>query len=67
MRRGRGDVSPRPGRLTESSGQDACYLPPDGSRELVADGALDMDLLLDKSKYRPTSTADAASDNGAHE
>ncbi|NUQ95488.1 MAG: type II toxin-antitoxin system VapB family antitoxin [Streptomyces sp.] len=27
------------------------------ARELVADGALDMDLLLNKSEYRPTSTA----------
>ncbi|MFI0781107.1 type II toxin-antitoxin system VapB family antitoxin [Streptomyces sp. NPDC021212] len=39
----------------------------DEARELVADGALDMDLLLDKSKYRPTNTADTASGNGAHE
>ncbi|MDH6551468.1 Arc/MetJ family transcription regulator [Streptomyces sp. SAI-208] len=39
----------------------------DEARELVTDGALDMDLLLDKSRYRPTSTADAASDAGAHE
>ncbi|MBN0044729.1 type II toxin-antitoxin system VapB family antitoxin [Streptomyces actuosus] len=39
----------------------------DEARELVADGALDMDLLLDKSKYRPTSTADATPDTGAHE
>lgn len=39
----------------------------DEARELVTDGALDMDLLLDKSKYRPASTADAAPDTGAHE
>ncbi|WP_250400444.1 type II toxin-antitoxin system VapB family antitoxin [Streptomyces cellostaticus] len=39
----------------------------DEARELVADGALDMDLLLDKSKYRPASTADATPDTGAHE
>jgi Arc/MetJ family transcription regulator len=38
----------------------------DEARTLAADGALDMDLLLDKSKYRPTSTADDVSDTGAH-
>ena len=29
----------------------------DEARKLVADGALDMDVLLDKSKYRPRSGA----------
>jgi Arc/MetJ family transcription regulator len=39
----------------------------DQARALAADGALDMDLLLDKSKYRPTSTARDGSETGAHE
>ncbi|SPF06221.1 type II toxin-antitoxin system VapB family antitoxin [Streptomyces sp. MA5143a] len=30
----------------------------DEARTLAADGALDMDLLLDKTKYRATSAAD---------
>ncbi|MEU1269594.1 type II toxin-antitoxin system VapB family antitoxin [Streptomyces sp. NPDC005799] len=34
----------------------------DEARELVAEGALDVDLLLDKRTYRPTS-ADAARDD----
>jgi Arc/MetJ family transcription regulator len=29
----------------------------DEARKLVADGALDMDVLLDKNKYRPTGSA----------
>ena len=41
----------------------------DEARELVAEGALDIDLLLDKSAYRPTSAgaADDDRDTGAHE
>ncbi|MFR0352445.1 type II toxin-antitoxin system VapB family antitoxin [Streptomyces sediminimaris] len=39
----------------------------DEARALVADGALDMDLLLDKGRYRPTSTAGVTPDAGAHE
>jgi Arc/MetJ family transcription regulator len=38
------------------------------ARQLVADGALDIDLLLDKHAYRPTSTgADDDRDTGADE
>ncbi|MDX2600291.1 type II toxin-antitoxin system VapB family antitoxin [Streptomyces caniscabiei] len=33
------------------------------ARELVADGALDIDLLLDKRTYRPTSTGAAGDDH----
>ncbi|KAB1148881.1 type II toxin-antitoxin system VapB family antitoxin [Streptomyces luteolifulvus] len=39
----------------------------DEARTLAADGALDMDLLLDKSKYRPTSAADDVRDGGVDE
>jgi Arc/MetJ family transcription regulator len=43
----------------------------DEARELVAEGALDIDLLLDKSAYRPTSAGAGAADDdrgaGAHE
>ncbi|GCB49642.1 type II toxin-antitoxin system VapB family antitoxin [Streptomyces sp. NL15-2K] len=39
----------------------------DEARELAAEGALDIDLLLDKSKYRPTSPADGGRDAGADE
>jgi Arc/MetJ family transcription regulator len=35
------------------------------ARELVADGALDMDLLLDKRAYRPTGAGAATDDRGA--
>ncbi|MFD7499521.1 hypothetical protein [Streptomyces sp. NPDC059850] len=34
------------------------------ARTLAADGALDVDLLLGKSKYRPTSAADDVRDGG---
>ncbi|MGW1780250.1 type II toxin-antitoxin system VapB family antitoxin [Streptomyces sp. NPDC002143] len=37
----------------------------DESRKLAAEGALDIDLLLDKTKYRPTSPADGDRDAGA--
>ncbi|WNZ11698.1 type II toxin-antitoxin system VapB family antitoxin [Streptomyces sp. 11x1] len=39
------------------------------ARELAADGALDMDLLLDKRAYRPTSAGSATDnrDGGADE
>jgi Arc/MetJ family transcription regulator len=37
------------------------------ARELVAGGALDMDLLLDKSAYRPMSTAAGARPAGVDE
>ncbi|MEU6098029.1 type II toxin-antitoxin system VapB family antitoxin [Streptomyces sp. NPDC047079] len=37
------------------------------ARELAAEGALDIDLLLDKSKYRPSGGTDAAHDAEAHE
>ncbi|MFJ8104816.1 type II toxin-antitoxin system VapB family antitoxin [Streptomyces sp. NPDC096132] len=37
------------------------------ARALAADGALDMGLLLDKSKYRPTSTASGSHPAGAAE
>lgn len=39
----------------------------DEARALAADGALDMDLLVDKSRYRPTSAADNVRDTGADE
>lgn len=41
----------------------------DEARELVAGGALDIGLLLDKSAYRPTSAGAADDDRGtgAHE
>ncbi|MEU9173771.1 type II toxin-antitoxin system VapB family antitoxin [Streptomyces sp. NPDC048420] len=43
----------------------------DEARELVAEGALDIDLLLDKSAYRSTSAGAGAGDDdrgaGAHE
>ncbi|MFI2431945.1 type II toxin-antitoxin system VapB family antitoxin [Streptomyces sp. NPDC018693] len=40
----------------------------DEARTLAAGGALDMGLLLDKSKYRPTSAADdAVHDTGVDE
>lgn len=41
----------------------------DEARELVAEGALDIGLLLDKSAYRPTSAgaADDDRDAGAHQ
>lgn len=32
------------------------------ARELAAEGALDIDILLDKSKYRPTSRQDGVHD-----
>jgi Arc/MetJ family transcription regulator len=35
------------------------------ARELVADGALDVDVLLDKSAYRPTGGQDGVRDAGA--
>ncbi|MGF0175767.1 type II toxin-antitoxin system VapB family antitoxin [Streptomyces sp. Marseille-Q5077] len=35
------------------------------ARELVSEGALDIDILLDKSKYRPTSGPDGVHDAGA--
>lgn len=35
------------------------------ARELVADGALDVDLLLDKHAYRPTSAASDDRSTGA--
>ncbi len=35
------------------------------ARELVAEGALDIGLLLDKSKYRPTGEPDGVRDTGA--
>ncbi|MDQ1045287.1 type II toxin-antitoxin system VapB family antitoxin [Streptomyces sp. V4I2] len=34
------------------------------ARELAADGALDMNLLLDKRAYRPMSTGSATDDRG---
>ncbi|MET7295319.1 type II toxin-antitoxin system VapB family antitoxin [Streptomyces griseoloalbus] len=37
------------------------------ARELVAEGALDIGLLLDKSTYRPTGAPDGARDAGADE
>ena len=37
------------------------------ARTLAADGALDVELLLDKSKYRPTSTPDDVRDGGVDE
>ncbi|MEV6736366.1 type II toxin-antitoxin system VapB family antitoxin [Streptomyces sp. NPDC051104] len=35
------------------------------ARELVAEGALDMDVLLDKSKYRPAGEPDGVNSAGA--
>ncbi|MGI5399196.1 type II toxin-antitoxin system VapB family antitoxin [Streptomyces sp. CA-135486] len=35
------------------------------ARDLVAEGALDMDVLLDKSTYRPTGGQDTVRDAGA--
>ncbi|MCZ7460415.1 type II toxin-antitoxin system VapB family antitoxin [Streptomyces sp. WMMC940] len=35
------------------------------ARELVAEGALDMDVLLDKGRYRPTGEPDDADGAGA--
>ncbi|MEW2395777.1 type II toxin-antitoxin system VapB family antitoxin [Streptomyces sp. NPDC046862] len=37
------------------------------ARELAAEGALDIDILLDKSKYRPSGGPDDVHDAGAHE
>jgi Arc/MetJ family transcription regulator len=37
------------------------------ARTLTAEGALDMDLLLDKGKYRPTSRTDDVRDGGVDE
>ncbi|MFD1661058.1 type II toxin-antitoxin system VapB family antitoxin [Streptomyces caeni] len=39
----------------------------DEARALAADGALDMDLLLNKSRYRPMSAADDVRDSGVDE
>ncbi|MFF4346544.1 type II toxin-antitoxin system VapB family antitoxin [Streptomyces sp. NPDC001530] len=39
----------------------------DEARDLAASGALDMDLLLDKRKYRPTNAADDERATGADE
>ena len=36
----------------------------DEARELVAEGALDIDLLLDKRVYRPTSAGTTTDDRG---
>ncbi|MER7795210.1 type II toxin-antitoxin system VapB family antitoxin [Streptomyces sp. NPDC097640] len=35
------------------------------ARELVAEGALDIDILLDKSKHRPTGGPDGVRNTGA--
>ncbi|MFE2067401.1 type II toxin-antitoxin system VapB family antitoxin [Streptomyces sp. NPDC059467] len=39
----------------------------DEARELAAEGALDVDLLLDKTKYRPMSPTEGNSGAGADE
>ncbi|MCT7353528.1 type II toxin-antitoxin system VapB family antitoxin [Streptomyces sp. 15-116A] len=37
------------------------------ARELIAGGALDMDILLDKNRYRPTGKPDGVRDAGVDE